>query len=708
MGIMKMSVSDRFGLFILFFVAAVAASCSGQDVFCVAPENSDIISVLKDEGFSVNSFGSVDELLESAPAGSPVLLLARTYPDAPVLLDSAALTAIREKNLRVFAEFASCSDTLPQVRVVDKERVVVADSLSPSLPSMALMSVNKAAYLVEDVPSPLLVLAKVAGLDRAEYGLDGTDTAALLYKVSDNLMLSATCLGDFGRLRYMPERRMKALWEFIMSDLTGTDVLFRSWPSAVRPSYGESCRLPRNAARKAVERGAAWYLNSGFLVDSTWRQEYVLDRKGNVQGRGLPEGLPAGDGSLGIMEGHCSAINNDGVQECRYWMRADVQGESAMALAVAGDMLGIGSYMDIASNLIDYAFEAFRSGPRSDPSNPGFGLLGWGMNHEGRYYGDDNARCLLGMCMAASLLGTDRWNDMIVESILANFRTTGRWGFRTTDLLQKDLEANGIDHYRNAEFRNAWPHFESWLWACYLWLYRQSGYEPLLDMARSGIYKTMEVYPAWWRWTNGIQQERARMILPLAWLYRVEPTEKNRSMLMEMAGELLANQVECGAIREELGGAGKGQWGKVRSNEAYGKGEAPIIFDNGDPLADLLYTTNFAFFGLNEAAKATSDPSLEAAVDRMADFIVRAQVRSEDIRSLDGAWFRAFNYRNWDYWAQDSDEGWGALCTLTGWIQGWIVTSLALLEEGSSYWDMTAGSGIGRDITAQLERMRVR
>lgn len=34
----------------------------------------------------------------------------------------------------------------------------------------------------------------------------------------------------------------------------------------------------------------------------------------------------------------------------------------------------------------------------------------------------------------------------------------------------------------------------------------------------------MASYPEQWSWTNGIQQERARMILPLAWLYRVEPT----------------------------------------------------------------------------------------------------------------------------------------------------------------------------------------
>lgn len=660
---------------------------------------------LKESGYRVVSYDTVDRLLESAPALAPVLILSSTYPEEPFQLSKDHISKIKEKGLRVFAEYTTLSDTLPEVGHVDKERVVVCDSLCESLPTASILSVNKAAYIDEPADSPILVLAKVAGLDRAEYGLYGTETKPLLYRTDDDILVSTTCIGDFARLRYMPENRWKALWEYILTDLTGSDAFIKDWPVAVKPTYPKTGRLPHNARKEAVRRGAAWFVNSGFLVDSTWAREYVYDRNGGVQGRGLPKGLAVGDGSQGILEGHCSAINDDGVQECRYWLRADVQGESAMALAIAGELFGIQSYTDIAANLIDFTFKTFRDGPRNDPSNPGFGLLSWGIGQDGRYYGDDNARCLLGMCMAASLAGNDKWNDMIVESILANYRTAGKWGFRSTDLRQADIEANGLDYYRNAEFRNAWPHFEAWLWACYLWLYRQSGYEPLLDIARSGIHKTMEVYPDWWRWTNGIQQERARMILPLAWLYRAEPDEKNLGLLKTMTGELLKNQVDCGAIQEELGGAGKGQWGKIQSNEAYGKGEAPIIFDNGDPLADLLYTTNFALFGLVEAAKATGDPDLKEAAERMADFVVRAQVESQSCTSLDGAWFRAFNYGNWDYWAQDSDAGWGSMCTLTGWIQSWIVTSLALLEEDSSFWDMTSGSALGKDISRQVKEM---
>ena len=42
---------------------------------------------------------------------------------------------------------------------------------------------------------------------------------------------------------------------------------------------------------------------------------------------------------------------------------------------------------------------------------------------------------------------------------------------------------------------------------------------------------TMAAYPGKWRWTNGIAQERARMLLPLAWLVRLQDTPEHRAWL---------------------------------------------------------------------------------------------------------------------------------------------------------------------------------
>ena len=179
------------------------------------------------------------------------------------------------------------------------------------------------------------------------------------------------------------------------------------------------------------------------------------------------------------------------------------------------------------------------------------------------------------------------------------------------------------------------------------------------------------------------------MVLPLAWLYRVSPTDEHRAWLNRIIADLKANQVECGAIREELGDPSKGDYGGPRSNAQYGGSEAPLIFRNGDPVADMLYTSNFAFFGLNEAARATGDASIRQMTDNLANFLVRIQACSQDAPGVDGAWYRAFNYRDWNWWASNADAGWGNLSTLTGWIQSWIVGTLAMMQMNTSYWELT-------------------
>ena len=198
----------------------------------------------------------------------------------------------------------------------------------------------------------------------------------------------------------------------------------------------------------------------------------------------------------------------------------------------------------------------------------------------------------------------------------------------------------------------------------------------------------MEAYPDKWKWTNGIQQERARMVLCLAWLVRIEDTPQHRAWLDTIVQKLLENQQPSGAIREELGNS-SGLFGKTPSNKAYGLHEAPLISENGDPVSDMLYSCNFAFFGLNEAAHATGNAQYKKAVEKLSDFMTRIQVRSNTHSDLDGAWFRAFDYNRWDYWASNADAGWGAWCTLTGWIQSWIIGTQVLVENNNSYWDIT-------------------
>ena len=194
------------------------------------------------------------------------------------------------------------------------------------------------------------------------------------------------------------------------------------------------------------------------------------------------------------------------------------------------------------------------------------------------------------------------------------------------------------------------------------------------------------------------------MLLPLAWLVRVDDTPRHRQWLRMMAEEMVKYQAECGAIREEIG-SGRGRYGPPGSNEEYGSTEAPLIQNNGDPLSDLLYTTNFAFLGLHEAFAATGDMYYRNAEDKLAEFLCRIQVQSESHAELDGAWFRAFDYERWEHWASNSDAGWGVWSVETGWTQAWITAVPAMRRMQTSLWDISAESDTGRHFEKYLRLM---
>ncbi len=63
----------------------------------------------------------------------------------------------------------------------------------------------------------------------------------------------------------------------------------------------------------------------------------------------------------------------------------------------------------------------------------------------------------------------------------------------------------------------------------------------------------MNMYPDQWMWGSSLQSQRARLILPLAWLVKIENTEEHRQWLDLMVTEMLKYQDTCGAIREEIG-----------------------------------------------------------------------------------------------------------------------------------------------------------
>lgn len=676
-------------------------------------DTNDLYHVLMACGISCSRHDTAARAVKAAAPGDGVLLLADGYPEQPTTIDPEVVEAAASGGLHLYVEYPQGMPglTTGETRDITLERVVVAsETFGPQLPTGRILMMHGCRYLPLPARPAQLALARVAGFDTAVYGLPN-NTHPILFEHTPDLLVATTKLSHFVTARYAPAECWEAVWRWILA-WAGTPLTASlAWTPTVRPSYHCEAPLPAEIEREALQRGIDWFRHARMLVDDQWEAEADRRRLAYPDGTGPgPEAdWPVGDGRCGVLEGVSSAIRHDGSQFVRYYLRNDCAGETAMAMAVSSALSGASEERNAAANLSNFLFfhSNLAENHRTSPQYPLHGLLRFSTDelYGHAYYGDDTARSVLGVLTVAHLLNDSQWDKAVLRTLLATLRTTGPQGFRGCRLEEGELLQRGWRFYRDEPRVNYRPHYEGWVWAAYLRAWEATGYRPFLTAAQSAIAMTMAAYPDGWHWTNGIQQERARMLLPLAWLVRVEDTTEHRRWLRQMTEALLAGEDACGAIREELGRPEMGRYAPPATNAAYGADEAPLIQHNGDPLCDLLYTMNFALVGLHEAAAATGESAYAEAEERMVRFLCRIQVRSEAHQALDGAWFRAFDYRHWEYWASNSDQSWGAWCVETGWTQAWITTVLGMRLLGTSLWALTGGTQLGLHCNALVREL---
>jgi hypothetical protein len=678
-----------------------ASATEASSVTVSAAEQNDLYRVLAGSGIECVRVNSPAEAIAKAGDGTTVLILADGYPAKPTAVDDAFFDQGKAKHLRLFVEFPASVPGLKfgSVKATDWERAVVsADAFGEQLPKLRIVGIHDCHYLPTTNETPWLVVARVAGFDTAVFGLPKT-SEPLLFEMNDGQWLIATTkLSDFIKGRFAPESAWRAMWPAILKHVLPPDTKLPElkWSPTVRPSFDPTENLPSDIEKQSLRRAAQWYLQAKLLITPD-RNEYV---KKTLAGNGEVVDPPAdakdGDGSLGILEGYSAKIRYDGSQPQRLPIRTDCQAETAMVLALDAMLNGQPKSKDVSQNLLKFTFETSGAcgGDRGNPKHPAFGHIAWGVYSPAWYvanYGDDDARVILSSILASSANKMGTWDKYILRSLLANLRTTGKKGFRGDRIDIPALAQYGWKHFHDSEAVNYAPHFESYLWACNLWAYRQTKHAEFLDKAKSGIALTMAHYPNGWRWGDDI--ERGRMLLCLAWLVRLEDTPEQRGWMMTIANHLIATQDKSGAIpvrREAHGDA----FQIPQSNEAYGTSETPLNQTMHDPVCDQLYTTGFALLAFHEAFAATHDPKLKEAEDKLAQFLCRIQVRSDKWPTLDGAWFRAFDYGRWEFWASSADVGWGAWSVEAGWGQAWIAATLALRQANTSFWDFSADSQI--------------
>lgn len=656
--------------------------------FCCSEQN-DLFRLLIGQRRPDSRFGEIGAALEHAPPGSGVLLLADAYPKTELDLEERHLHLIREKRLRVYAEYPSSVSGLEVglPRQASWERgVVSSDRFAPDMEALSILSLH-GCWFVPVQGAGLtahLVLARVAGYDKAVFGLPsehGQETHPLLFELPGSAVLvGASKLSHFVTGRYGPADAWRVVWRELLAWLDPEgDVPELRWTPDVAARFGERDALPSGYEAEALERSFRWF------------EQHVLFQA---------------EKGIGALEGYVSLVDHQGRQmRLANAPRADCAAETALVFAYDAVLNGNPASRRTAEQMMNYVWSApaFLHDRRDSPA---YGLVNW-YDRGPIFYGDDNARVILAGLAVSRLLGDDRWDGQLMRCLLANWRTTGVHGFRRNFLRYPESfpEGRGWQYYKNEDFANVAPHYQAYLWACYIWGYALTGYEPLLATAKQAIRLTMEAYPDGWKWTNGLTQELARMLLPLSFLVHVEDTAEHRGWLERMCGELLRQMQPCGAIAEKLGALKNGKYPPPESNEAYGTTEAALLQNDGDPVCDLLYTVNFAFLGLHEAAAGSG--SFRAAEDKLAEFLCRVQLRSGKHPYLDGAWMRSFDYRRWDYWGSSADLGWGAWCVESGWTNAWIAAVLAMRRTGHRLFDLSVKERWARRWPAVLEDMEL-
>jgi hypothetical protein len=685
-------------------------------------DNNDLYLTLKENKVPCLRYDTPAEAINNTTEGSGVMILADGYPDKTTEMDTSLFETARKKNLRLYLEYPSYlpGEELGPLRGTHWERAVISsDVFAPSLQKFRILAIHDCHFVTMKTENPDIVIARVAGFDSAVYGLP-EETFPVLSKIpqpygNGGLMVSTTKLSQFITGRYAPADAWHPIWKYIFSwlqpDKNPVDL---KWTPGVSPSFSADEPLPEDVEQQALKRGIEWYFNSRMIMSPSMSAKYNKPANGAEPPVANPDltlnwpyghriasmpdmNIPPGDGSLGVMEGFDAKIFYNGTQPVRWWRRCDCNGEAAGAMSVAGIVLNNPEYLNVGSNIGDrlYLHSIMSLGDRINKNHPAYGLVGWNdvpeyvgpksMNGYEVYYDDDNARTALGIILSASVLKTDRYDERLSKNLLALIRITDKHGFLPDRINQPTLIQKGWESYFNDTITNLSPGMQAYVWAYYLWAYNQTGFELFMKRSKNAITETMKTFPEHEIWST---YSRARMLLPLTWLIKIEDTPEHRKWLHDLTVSL--NQEKNGAIPEEIG---KGA-APPKSNEEYGTYESTLLQTKDDRVGDILYTVNFAFVGLHEAAMVTGDSYYKEAEDKLAKFLCRTQIRSEYHPELDGGWFRAFDLKRWEYWASSTDMGWGAWCIESGWSQSWITIVLALRQLNTSLWDITQDSNI--------------
>lgn len=467
------------------------------------------------------------------------------------------------------------------------------------------------------------------------------DSTLGIWKCFGNtVMMTSFQMHNFNKARFAPRSAWMKLITYIAEWLTGSKPL--QMPESV-VQYNTKVDLSEQRTfekyrRRAIDKGLGWLEN--FLIDH---------------------------GSGGILEGLQHDIDPEGNQKLAPTIRTDCSGECAGAFNMYASIYKKEDYAEIGKNLESYVY-----GPMVVRGGMFDGMMRWTETAWGICYQDDVARAILPALYDCVFGGNDEYFPLIRHILDFLVKTTAKDGTRVNRTDRINLNEQSMAELAMAEKGYNSAHYNSYYSAALLLAYKYCGDARYLEVGRRGLETLMKLYPETVR-EQSETSEMCRLVLPLSILYDVTGEEQHREMLYRVTTDLQR-------VRHPFGGYKEWDTGyKARRNRNSKNDECSILTENGDSVADLLYSCNFLPIGFAYAYLATADEWFYDLWRDIVEFFIRTQTLSEHTL-IDGSWCRAFDMDLCEAYAAPHDSGWATYSCETGWTSAEILMGMMFLD----------------------------
>ena len=624
---------------------------------------SDLSTVLESCGAAITRL-TFDDAVKTDLSGFDAIIVCACGKVLDARL-RAALEREVDRGKRLFTEALNSWDGIYSAEPADdtRSRLIVTPEagrgMIPGLVTGDLLDDGSNRYLrpwygVKDMKTLLVRREHVLAHRRLEDYGDEKDGDPALWTVGENVMMCAFELHNFNRARFGPCEAWRRLIGFIAEWITGKRPSAFPGP-AVKYDTGADLSddgIFEKRRKETIDRGVARL--KGFLVDN---------------GRG------------GIREGLRHNISPEGIQATADTVRTDCCGEAAGAFGFYGALYHDEDSLSVAKNLSDFVF-----GPMQIRGGDFDGMLRWTETAWEVCYQDDAARAMLPALYRRLFLGETGRFPEVCRALDFLIKTTAKDGCRVSRTDKPALSEDSLRQLAEADHGLPSAHYNAYYHAALLLAYQAGGDRRYLDVARKGLETIMELYPDTCR-EQSETEEMCRLILPLAALYGATREKRHLAMLNRVTDDLEKH-------RHPFGGYCEWDTGYKAKCSRESRGECSLLTENGDPIADLLYSVNWLPVGFAYAYHVTGEKRYYDLWRDVTAFFIKTQAISDD-PVINGLWCRAFDMELGEVYGCPHDVGWAAHCSETGWTDAEILMGLMLpdiLEKNEKTLDSDAAS----------------